>query len=306
MKNDTIQIARSTILWFEAYHPNHPEVLLADYDPDELELDVAGNFDYEITDDNLRHIYIDLETKVVPYGAIFVRSDFEFELNGDTWDDYFTHDFLYPMVKLSLQESGDAFKEACEEEQITLPRDIPVQDKFIISICESVIDLYFTIFKPYDLANAELRNTIAFDCPQCNAAFITMQGTFLVIDEIIYHNPLFNRKHNQHVFGNYVPLMKYNTLRAKCMDIVKHPVKLSSYNTILFYTCVDCAMQMLLGDKSDVLAIACDARGMTSEVRTLFYRLATELFDMVYKNPDQTQTGMADQRAMHDWNALFK
>ena len=279
---------------------------MAEIDPELLSIDIFGIFDYEITEDNFRHIYLDLETKIVPFGAVLVRSDFKFELNGGTWDDYFTYDIIYPMVKLSLKQSTDALKLKCEKAQIELNDEILVNDENTIPLCEKIINLYFNIFKPYDLANAELINQIGLECPQGTDTFITMQGTFKVIDEIIYHNPLFNRKHNQEVLNNYIPLMKYNTLRAKCMDIIKHPVKLSCYNAILFYTCVDCAMQMLLGDKGDILATACDAKGMTWEVRTLFYKFATEMFDMVYKNSDQTQSAIAEERQIHDWNALFK
>lgn len=308
MKKPIIQLARSNFLWFEAFHPNHPEVIISDYDPENPAVDFSGNFDYELSAKGTRCVYIDIEIRMIPVGAILVRSDFEFESNGggSFWDELFTIDFIYPMVNLALHESVAAFEDQCEQLQIKLPFEIPFSSDIVSLIGKNIVDQYLKYRKPDDIQNAFFKNTIGLECTQGNATFVTIQATFLIIDELIYNNPLFNRKHNKAVLSMYIPESKYNTIKMNCLEIVDHPVKLYFYDTILFYTCVDCALQMLLGDKSDLLINALEENGMVKEFRDAYFKHGTELFNQLHKNLSKSHARITNLEEQHDWNKLFK
>lgn len=306
MKKVNIQLVRSNYLWFEAYYPNHPEVIKSDYDGVNPMMDFCGNFDYESLPTDIRHVYIDIEMKMMPKGGVMVRSDFEFETKEFSCDDIFTVGFIHPMVSLSILECITAFEEQCEQFQITIPYKIPLSDEVASSICDEIVANYVNYRKPHDIENAYLMSTVGIECKQCNATFVIIQGTFLIIDEMIYNNPQFDRKHNLEVLINSVPEQKYITIRMNCMKIVKHPIKLSLYDSILFYTCVDCALQMLLGDKSDLLINSLEANGMTKPVRDAFFKYGTDFFNRLREtafNSDESITNLDEKQ---DWNKLLR
>jgi len=102
MENSTIEAVCSNLLYFEAFYPNHPELIINNYDPEDPGIYVSGNFDNVLLDDGLRHIYIDIDLTMLPFGSILVRSEFEFAQNGEQWDDLFTKEYVYPMVRLAF------------------------------------------------------------------------------------------------------------------------------------------------------------------------------------------------------------
>ena len=306
MKNSALQIARSYFLYFEAFHPNHPELILNDYDPENPGIYVSGSFDNIISTDGIRHIYIDIDLKMLPFGAILVRSEFEFKPNGELWDDLFTAKFIYPMVDLAFRKSALAFSEQYELDQKKKPDEIQIYDEIIPVISNSIIDEYNDRRKPHDLENASIKKAFGLECIQSTGSFITIQGTFLIIDELIYNNPLFNRAHNREALGRFVHESKYNTLKMNCLKITEHAVTLSFYDAISFYICVDCALQMLVGDKSDLLTDALDANGMVSEVRSAFFKHGTVLFNTLNESLASTNSSITNLEVKHDWNNLFE
>ena len=306
MRKVNIQLVRSNFIWFEVYYPNHPEVIKSDYDGINPMMDFCGNFDYESLPADFRHVYIDIEMKMMPMGGIMVRSDFEFESKEFSCDDIFTVGFIHPMVRLSILESITAFEEQCEAFRINLPYKIPLSEEVASSICEEIVDHYIDYRKPHDIVNDYLMSSAGLECRQSNATIVIIKGTFLIIDQLIYTNPQFDRKHNLKALINFVPEQKYITIRMNCMEIVKHPVKLSLYDSILFYTCVDCALQILLSDKSDLLIPTLEANGMTKPVRDAFFRYGTEFFNHLRKtalNADESITNLDEKQ---DWNKLLR
>jgi hypothetical protein len=210
------------------------------------------------------------------------------------------------MVRLSILESINAFEEKCEESQIALPYKIPLCEEVASSICDEIVDHYIDYRKPHDIVNDYLMSSAGLECRQSNATLVIIRGTFLIIDELIYKNPKFDRKHNLKAFINSVPEQKYITIRMNCMEIVRHPVKLSLYDSILFYTCVDCALQILLGDKSDLFISTLEVNGMTKPVRDAFFRYGTEFFNHLRKTALETDENITDLEEKQDWNKLFR
>lgn len=306
MKKINIKLVQSNYLWFEAFHPNHPEVINSDHDPENPMVDFCGNFDYEFLPTGIRHVYIDIELKMIPVGAILVRSDFEFKCKEFLWDYIFTVDIIHPMVSLAIKKCITAFEEQCELLQITMPYSIPFTDEVVSAIGKVIIAQYFDYRKPHDIENAYLMSNIGLECKQSNNTFITIQGTFLIIDELIYNNPRFDRKHNLKVLTGFVPEPRYLTLKMNCIQIIDHPVKLTFYDAILFYTCVDCAMQMLLSDKSDLMISALEAKGMTKEIRSTFFKHGTNLFNVIRKVLLRPNVRIINLEEKHDWDKLLR
>jgi len=63
---------------------------------------------------------------------------------------------------------------------------------------------------------------------------------------------------------------------------------------------------MLLGDKGDLMIDSLEANGMVQEVRALFIRHGTELFDKLHESLSRTNSTISNLEVEHDWNNLFE
>lgn len=306
MKKINVALVQSTHEKFEIYHSLHPEVINSDYDGVHTTADFFGNFDYESLPADIRHIYIDIEMKLLPVGGIMVRSDFEIEKKEFSCDDIFTFPYIYKMVDLAAQECIATFKELCEQSKTAISFEIPMSEEVLSGISHEIIKHYFNFRKPFDTTNADLLNTVGLNCKPSGATCTVIQGTFLIIDELIYNNPHFDCKHNLSVFTKSIAEQRYNTIKMIAMEIVQHPVKLCLYDAFLFYKCVDCAMQILLSNKSDLLIPALDAVGMTKEIRDLFFKHGASFFNQLQNTNINLNKDETDLNKKHDWDKLFR
>ena len=306
MKEIEGDVVQKNFLWFEAFHPDHPEVINENYDPDNPTLLFISSFDYEKRPADKWRIYIDIGIKLMPIAKIKVRLAFEFKSKGISWDDIFEIEVIRNMVDLTMQQCIITFKENCKESAIELPFEIPYSEEVVLQISNTLIAQYFDIRMPQDIANAYLLSKTGLECKPEIDSVILLKCTFMVLDELFYNSKQFDRKHNLEVFSDYVPEPKYFTIKMNCGEIDEHRVKLNYLDTILFYICVDCALQMLLGDKSDLLIAALEKNGFTDEIRKAFLKHGTAFFEQYQTKVRMPGVRIVNLEEMHDWNLLFR
>ena len=165
-------------------------------------------------------------------------------------------------------------------------------------LSKGMVETYTNNRQYHDTNCFEAENTIALHCPQSAETNITLHCCFLIMDEILFNNPAFNRSYNRSVFYNYVPECRYYTLKMKCIQIATQAVALSSLNVQLFLVLLDCSLQMLLGDKADCLIAVLEERGVSQNIRNIFFKSSTELFSLFHNTPiAPVQT---------DWNSIIR
>jgi len=306
MKEIEGNVVQKNFLWFEAFHPDHPEVINENYDPDNPTLLFISSFDYEKRPADKWRIYIDIGIKLMPIAKIKVRLAFEFKSKGISWDDIFEIEVIRNMVDLTMQQCIITFKENCKESAIELPFEIPYSEEVVLQISNTLIAQYFDIRMPQDIANAYLLSKTGLECKPEIDSVILLKCTFMVLDELFYNSKQFDRKHNLEVFSDYVPEPKYFTIKMNCGEIDEHRVKLNYLDTILFYICVDCALQMLLGDKSDLLIAALEKNGFTDEIRKAFLKHGTAFFEQYQTKVRMPGVRIVNLEEKHDWNLLFR
>ena len=306
MKEIEGDVVQKNFLWFEAFHPDHPEVINENYDPDNPTLLFISSFDYEKRPADKWRIYIDIGIKLMPIAKIKVRLAFEFKSKGISWDDIFEIEVIRNMVDLTMQQCIITFKENCKESAIELPFEIPYSEEVVLQISNTLIAQYFDIRMPQDIANAYLLSKTGLECKPEIDSVILLKCTFMVLDELFYNSKQFDRKHNLEVFSDYVPEPKYFTIKMNCGEIDEHRVKLNYLDTILFYICVDCALQMLLGDKSDLLIAALEKNGFTDEIRKAFLKHGTAFFEQYQTKVRMLGVRIVNLEEKHDWNLLFR
>ena len=306
MKKIEANVVQENYLWFEAIHSDHPEFIIENYDSDSPKVFFISSFDYEVRSSDVGRIYIDIGIKLMPVAKIMVRLAFEFKSMGKSWDDIFDNEVIRNMVDQTMKQCINTFKEKCKESAIELPFEIPFSEEVVLQISNTIIAQYFDIRKPQDIANAYLLSKIGLECKPETDSVILLKGTFMVLDELLYNSNLFNRKHNLEVFADYVPEPKYFTIKMNCNEIDEHQVKLNYFDTILFYICVDCALQMLVGDKSDLLIAAIERNGFTEKIRKAFLKHGTAFFEQYQTKVRMPGVRIINLEEKHNWNMLFR
>lgn len=306
MKNINITIVRKNFLWFEVYHANHPEVINSEIEPDENAVMYTSNFDYEKLSLYTWRVYIDLGIKLMPKAGILVRLAFEFFAKGITWDHVFTLEMIKTMVIPTMEQTVIIFKEQCEAVGIEIPYEIPFSNEVATQISQGIIDKYHNDRKLMDVENAVLMNQPGLESESQYDSQVLLKCPFMILDELFYNSTRLDKKHYLDIFADYIPEPKYFTIKMNCGEIDKRKVVLNLCDTILFYLCVDCALQMLVGDNADELMTALEPSGMNEKLRDDFLKVGTLFFEQYNTEILQPGVKIMNTEKKYDWNDIFR
>jgi hypothetical protein len=266
---------------------------------------LSSNFDYEMLSDGTKRVYIDIGLKM-NHVAIMFRSGIEFDGRENSWADVFTHDFIFLLVNASVQNCYQAYSEFCEEHNKLYPYNLDINDVLPETITNSIIEQYVTYRSISDVEHAYLINNIGVECEIDADMSVAFKCTFAILDEILFTNPAFNKAHNREAFSDYVPIQRYATLKHNCMQPEAEVVQLSFYDTIMFFQCLDCALQMLVGDKFDRLLLAVEAKGIDKNMSTTFIKVGTEMFAVLRKMLQSSNARIINIENLPDWNSIIR
>lgn len=283
-------------LWTEVF----PTTTLEDE-----EVVLSSNFDYEMLFDGTKRVYIDIGLKTNQL-AIMYRSGIEFDGRENSWADVFTHDFIFLLVNASVQNCDQAFSDFCEEQNTLYPHNFDMDDIHLETITNSIIEQYLNYRSVSDVENAYLINNIGLECEIDADMFMAFKCTFTILDEILFTNPAFNKAHNREAFSDFVPIQRYATLKYNCMQPEAEVVQLSFYDTIMFFQCLDCALQMLVGNQFDQLLLAVEAKGIDKNMSTTFLKLGTEMFTEFRNMLQSSNARIINIENTPDWNSIIR
>lgn len=309
-RNDFIRFKHP---WIDIYTTDNPdlEINLARSDEhleDGFDMSLINNFDYETLPGNRREFYSDLTMRMPNVASITIRSQFQIVAEDFDWDLFFAEDILYPLIEAALNSTTNSFKSICQNNHLQLPtlmleEGYTVGEEMVKQLCKGIVDQYFNNRRQYNIENKEAIETIALECPMGTTMNISLNVTFMLLDEILFNNKHFKKKQNRAIFFTYVPEMKYNTLRMKCIQIGKHDVKLTQMDVYFFLKCIDCAVQMLVGDKSDYLIAGVDPQNITPKIQHVLFKSASELF-AIYNNNPKDKNSLNEEKL--EWNKLIQ
>ncbi|WP_243346052.1 hypothetical protein [Parabacteroides sp. FAFU027] len=307
-----VVLFEKNILWYEIYSAECPDTeidleTMEDQDSENPMMKLGSMYDYAILEDNSREFYTDIIVKLPHTAAMMMRSQYSIKADGFEWEYLFYPERLKPIVYDALMNSMIEFRAFCADKGVKLPAEMLAQepeltDEMVDGVCYNFVEDYNSYRKIYDAANADAQKEIELNCPRSNGAIVTLNLTFLVMEQILFYNRRFNRAHNREAFFNVVPEMKFNTLRMKCIQIGQHPVALTVEDIHYFLICMDCALQMILGDKADYLTPVLQQRGVTEEVQQMWFKNASQLLNACRKSvEDSTRKG-----EKFDWSGMIR
>lgn len=308
-----IELYGNTVLWFDQYSATFPDLNVDVTDPKEDSgeyIKIASSYDFEILKDNECRFYFDLNLRYPNKASLSARYSFKFEEEEFDWDDFFTEGIIKEIIISCTPPTFDCFIETCKEQGVELPPDIERREeeneKLYNLLCNNIIKNYSHYRKPLEIANGPDANKISLVCPKSGIIHITMNAVFITLDEILFNNQQFNLLQNRKAFFNVVPELRFYTLKEKCLEIAEHDVEISVVNMVAFLNCVDCAMQMLLGEKADYLIPVLEKYNITKEYQKDFFQSATSLFASYNKNEKSVDPNYDFANHRIEWNSLIR
>jgi hypothetical protein len=289
MNEIEVVLFEKNILWFEKYSDENLDTEI-DFEMESNDgsedgspmLRVGSLYDYATLPNNRREFYTDISVKLPHMASVMIRMQFNVIAEVFDWDYLFTFENIKPILTMSIDSALKEFRYICIKHDVDLTAgmknaDPKVPEELIDQLCENTVEEYLNHRKPYDTANALAMKEIEINCPPTDPVNITLNLTFLVMEQILFNHHGFNRRHNREVFFNIVPEMKFNSLRMKCIQIRKQQVDLTVVDLHYFLICMDCAIQTALGDKGQLLIQVMEERGANTDVQNLWYKNASDL-----------------------------
>jgi len=272
---------------------------------DDDEVGYSSNFDYEMCFDGTKRIYFDIGLKMETAEITF-RTGFEFDGLEYTWKDLFEHDTIFKLTNRAIAHCYQAFTEFCETNAIPFSHNINFDDIVPEAFTKSIIEQYVNYRSLSDVDHAYLLNNVGIDCKTGIDTIVTIKSTFAIIDEILYLNTQFNLSNNRKTFSDIVPLPRYNTIKNNCMYINDVDVQLNYYDTIQFFICLGCALQMLVGDKSDMILQAIGEKGIDTEMIKTYLKVGTEIFAQLREVLRSSKARILNIEHQPDWNSIIQ
>ncbi|HJV77645.1 MAG TPA: hypothetical protein VJ602_04620 [Paludibacter sp.] len=313
MNTIEVKLFEKDTLWFEKYSPDNLDTeidheLNEDDAPEDVALmmKVGSLFDYATLPDNQWEFYSDISVKLPHLAAVMIRSQYKLYSEDFEWDRLFVVENIKPIVSNAIMNALIEFRRICIENSVALTpemqkKDPEIPDQMIDMVCENMVNQYFTCNKPFDIANGLAVTEVELQCPSSHSVNVTLNLTFLVMEEILFNNRGFNRRHNREVFFEIVPEMKFYSLRMKCVQIGKHAVDLTPVDVHFFLICMDCALQMILGDKADLLTPVLEERGATDEVQKVWFKSASDLLNVCRESVADSIA----RKEKYDWSKMI-
>lgn len=281
------------LLWFEKYSTENPDLeelgRAPEDEPDDPEnpmFVLNCEYDFDMNEKGEREFYMDTLVKLPLFAIMKIRVRYKIEATGDLeWEDLFTTERLKVLVENSMQNGFYHFRDQCAKNGIILPQAIlentPDLPSFQIDlVIENLIEDYFQYRQPFLKANAEYLRIPAVTLPPITNWQITLNLTLLVMDEVLFNNRHFNRINNRQNFFDIVPEHYFYSLRNKCVELKNKEVTLNQVEIHYFLIAQDCALQMAMGEKGDVLNEVMVSHGFVESVQKIWYIGASKLIEL--------------------------
>jgi hypothetical protein len=261
---------------------------------------IANNFDYEHIAPNNYNIFIDINVKMYPI-AIRTRTSFSIESDDVSWDTLFVLKYITPMVDHALTNAYNSFVEHFNNNCDDTINEIPVIESVTQMFSQGIISQYQTLRKNDDIKNAYLIKNTGLEIITGTSTILTIHPTFVILDEIVYNNPQFNRKQNRKTLFDVIPEPQYTTIKLHCLQILEKDVVLNYYDTIMFFQCLDCALQVLMGDKADKLQAVMHSNGFDSDAQAIFIKQGTTMFKQLRNTLKDSNARILNLETNYDW-----
>jgi hypothetical protein len=310
--NFKINLAKKLIFMQELFGPQNPFVRNT-LSPLEDEAEDLGplvgiqcNTDFESIDDE-NWFYSEVTFEVAGIARIVLRCEFLIDCDVEFgWGNLYQHGTIDVIIRASIEQAVSEIIRFCKESNVedtdkVVPAMLLPPDDVMKPIYDNQIDIFFNSVLPFHEKHQESLNTTGMVCPPAINTELGLNVTFLIIDQVIYSDMRFNRQQNRKVFFEYVPEIKFNTMKLRSGTVRNNTVTFNEVEVTWLLRCMDCATQLMLGDYGDRFIPICEDRGINEKLRSMYFKSITEFFN---SGPHSTSE-IYDNHKPVDWNRMI-
>jgi hypothetical protein len=299
--NNPAEEAVTSHLLYSKVYPQ--ESALLNSDPDKLPGKINFMYDYETfsPEDWLFHADITIDVKSL--AAVVVRTSFK--LLG-TAEDIFSQKVQEDIVRFAYKQAQSGFKTICQQNNLNDKLELPLVDDFLSTTIENNIHTYFDYRAEDYEDNRWLIETDGMRLTIGKNTQTVIQSTVIVIDRILYSDPAMDNEHNRTVFNEYIPLPVYHTLKPKLIKINDGAIQLSWMDTVIYFKCLDCALQLVLGKHIDTLLPKLEELGLNQPTIDYFVQEGSKLINQLHTSMKNAKMSIEALEEKHDWNSIIR
>ena len=265
-----------------------------------------SNFDYGRLQGSSFFIYIDIGLSVRTHAEILTRTGFTFTIYGPTWTDLFVVDLITPMVNIAIINCYKEFRRQCILHKVELPANLETDEKIGQIIASHIVGHYHSKLKLNDILEKDLIEMEGITLDADESTLTMVKCAFQVIDEVLFYHKNFDHKHNQKEFYRYVPESRFFTIKNSCLNINTTGLTLTLKDSTYLLQILDCAIQLLLGDRADELIEALEHNDMDKTRQGVFFKKATELFKEFNERIKTDDIPIKGIEIDYGWNTLLR
>ncbi len=247
--------------------------------------------------------HLDFRIELERFFFIHLRTVFRMEIEEDKVFRFhpqkdmvmMTYDYIKDAVGQYYEDAGKKFNLANFDE---IPMDF--WDDYIRKLYKDKIN--FGIDgdgNPKDLFK------IYYTFQQDYGSALVIRGTTLIMDEIFFNNPAFNRTANQKRLEQIIPPNFYLTLRGELNKLDKGPVGINYKQFIFLIVAIECVCHILTTEHLDYMEARLDEMNFGEQYRKEYIQVAEPFARDSKANIKKGGMTIGNWEIAYDWDKLI-
>jgi hypothetical protein len=293
-----IQSFAKAYMWFRPLTADVVDTAGNLTDPTKGTVQPRFNYDFEHRPNNEWQLHVDVGLRVTPVAEIMTRTSFRTVYEGPL-EHILNMAAMHDVATMAIESCLQGFNERCEAAGIAYRHQ--------------QIEMDIASALAYMRSNFASEHTPVMDTWCTRPLFTFTPGgktqilcklPFMIMDKMFFTDSEFDIRNNAAILFKHVPEPMYYTTKLRCMTIDNGDVALSGTHSVYYLICLDCALQLLVGEHEDRLQ-ALEAQGLTPQVRKNFLMWGTEFFE--YYRTELAGKGwrVTNFEYRPDWNAVI-
>jgi hypothetical protein len=267
------------------------------------EFQFSTTSDVEYVEENLYRFHLDFRIELDRFFYIHLRTIFKMEIAEENVFRFhpqkdmvmMTYDYIKDAVGQYHEDEGKKFN---LENFDQIPMDF--WDDYIRKLYRPMLNFGIQgdgdpkdLFKTY------------YTFQQDYASALLVRGTILIMDEIFFNNPSFNRKQNQLRLEQIIPPNFYLTMRAELNKLNKEPVGINFKQFIFLIVAVECVCHILTTDHLDYMEARLDGMNFGEHYRKEYIQVAEPFARDSKANIKKGGMTIGNWEINYDWDKLI-
>jgi hypothetical protein len=293
-----IQTFAKAYMWFRPLTPDAVDAVDVLTDATEGKAQPRLNYDFERRPDNEWQLHVDVGLQVTPVAEILTRTSFRTIFEGPL-EHILNMAAMNDVVAVAIESCLQGFNEQCAATGIAYRHE-----RIEMDIAKAVEYLRSNFASEHVPVMDTWRTKQLLKFTPGGKTMILCKLPFMIMDRVFFTDAGFDIRNNAAILFKHVPEPFYYTTKLRCMTIDKGDVELTGTHSVYYLICLDCALQLLVGEHENRLH-ALEVQGLTPQVRRNFLTWGTEFFEFYRTELAGKGWRVTNFENRPDWNAVI-